>query len=245
MATSTRGMQPVLHLPYSRAGIGRADSAWWSELLWVGGAAVAGFASSAILGGWLELARGWLVLIYGLVTTAVAVGYVRWSDIDLRSLVVRRWPLGVAGAAVVGAFVVMAVERQDASSRPEGARLIWDLFWFGGVYGLVDAVLLSVIPVLATWRAFAHKGWTDHLSGKIEVGALALLASVVVTAAYHLGYPEFRGSDLKDPLFGNGVMSLGYVLTNNPITAIVSHIAMHVAAVLQGAETTVQLPPHY
>ena len=245
MSMSTRGMHPVLHLPVSRPAIGRADAAWWTELLWVGCAAVAGFASSAILTGWLEVSRGWLVLVYGTVTAVVAFGYVRWSGIDLRSLVLRRWPLGLFAAVVVGAFLVMAVDREDASTRPDGARLLWDLFWFGGVYGLVDAVLLSVIPVLATWRAFAHKGWTQNLTGKIEVGALAVLASVLVTAAYHLGYPEFRGTDLKDPVFGNGVMSIGYVLTNNPITAIGSHIAMHVAAVLQGAETTVQLPPHY
>jgi hypothetical protein len=40
-------------------------------------------------------------------------------------------------------------------------------------------------------------------------------------------------------------MSLGYLLTNNPITAVFSHIAMHVAGVLHGPATVAQLPPHY
>ncbi len=40
-------------------------------------------------------------------------------------------------------------------------------------------------------------------------------------------------------------MSLGYLLTMNPISAILSHIAMHVASVLHGLETMAQLPPHY
>ena len=40
-------------------------------------------------------------------------------------------------------------------------------------------------------------------------------------------------------------MSLGYILTNNPIAAVFSHIAMHIAGVLQGPATVMQLPPHY
>jgi hypothetical protein len=77
-------------------------------------------------------------------------------------------------------------------------------------------------------------------------GALALLASLFVAAVYHLGYAEFQSSELREPIFGNGVMSLGYILTQNPITAIGSHIIMHIAAVLQGAgEGVSQLPPHY
>jgi len=47
------------------------------------------------------------------------------------------------------------------------------------------------------------------------------------------------------PIIGNGVMSLGYLITANPIAAIASHIAMHVAGILHGPETTAQLPPHY
>jgi hypothetical protein len=40
-------------------------------------------------------------------------------------------------------------------------------------------------------------------------------------------------------------MSLAYVLSANPLAALLSHIAMHIAAVLQGADSVIQLPPHY
>jgi hypothetical protein len=107
-------------------------------------------------------------------------------------------------------------------------------------------LFLSVLPVLATWQAFSSIGWTDSLPGKILVGALALLASLLVTITYHLGYPEYRTpSAVLGPSIGNGVMSLGYILTNNPIAAVFSHIAMHIAGVLQGPATVIQLPPHY
>jgi hypothetical protein len=175
----------------------------------------------------------------------IVLGYVVWTGIDVRALFVHHWRWGLAGTVVFGAFMMMSVLRQDSSARPEGLRLIWDLVWLGVVYGLTDAVLLSVLPVLATWRAFSARGWTASLAGKVGVGALAIAASVIVAAAYHLGYTEYRDGDIVNPLFGNGVMSLGYVLANNPITAIGSHVAMHIAAVLHGAATTTQLPPHY
>ena len=79
----------------------------------------------------------------------------------------------------------------------------------------------------------------------MAAGALAIAASLLVTAAYHLGYPEFRGTKVLAPIIGNGVLSLTYTLTTNPISAVAGHIAMHIAAVLHGLETTVQLPPHY
>jgi hypothetical protein len=74
---------------------------------------------------------------------------------------------------------------------------------------------------------------------------VGLLGSSFVAAAYHLGYPEFRGSEVVMPILGNDIMSLGTILTGNPLTAALSHAAMHVAAVLHGMEATIQLPPHY
>jgi hypothetical protein len=42
----------------------------------------------------------------------------------------------------------------------------------------------------------------------------------LTTAAYRLGYPTFRGTDVKDPLIGNTLLSLGHVLMNNPLAAV-------------------------
>jgi hypothetical protein len=39
-------------------------------------------------------------------------------------------------------------------------------------------------------------------------------------------------------------MSVAYTATQNPLAAAVSHVAMHVVAVLHGIDSTVQLPPH-
>jgi hypothetical protein len=118
-----------------------------------------------------------------------------------------------------------------------------DLVWSGVIYGLMDALLLSILPVLATWRAFTLLNWTVNWPGKILVGALAVFASLLVTVAYHLGYPEYRSAGVFGPAFGNTAMTFGYLITNNPLAAILSHIAMHIAGVLHGPASVIQLPP--
>lgn len=218
---------------------------WWAHLLWIPAAAVLGLAITAVLSGWLRWPRGWIVLLYAVLAGSFVLGYLRWSSQDLGQLVARHWLWGLVGAIAVGAFVVRNVMSQPGSAAPRGPELVFNLIWLGLVYGTVDALLLSVIPIVAAWQGLSRLGWTAAWPGRIAVGAIAVCASLIVAATYHWGYVEFRGPSLRAPVLGNGIMSLGFVLTTNPLTAWVSHVAMHVASVLHGMDTTLQLPPHY
>ena len=224
---------------------GEISRAWWGHLLWGFSAGVLGFACAFIFATLLELPRPLFVLCYLVVASPFLYGYVKWSGSHPVRLLRQHWVWGLVGAVAIGAFVVFSVLRQDASARPEGLSLAGDLLWLGVVYGVLDALMLSVLPVLATWRAFKTLGWTQSWSGKIGVLFLALVMSLLVTVMYHLGFSEYWGTAVKDPAIGNGVMTLGYILTANPLTAILAHVAMHVSAVLHGFTTAVQLPPHF
>jgi hypothetical protein len=110
------------------------------------------------------------------------------------------------------------------------------------VYGLLDSLLLNVLPVMVLARddrsrAQRWLGW--------RVTILGLAASAVVTAAYHFGFREYRGRQLVQPLIGNTALTLGYLITGNPAAPMIAHVIMHGAALLHGMETTTQLPPHY
>lgn len=216
-----------------------------NEFIWVLAAAILGFATTALFSGFLELRRDWFVAIYALLVGSFLFAYIRWSGVDLRSFLLHRWIWGVIGMVVVGAILVASVRRMPASPPASGVALAWDILWLGIVYGVVDALLLTVLPVAVTWRALSTAGWTTSWLGKLAAGLAAFAASLGVTATYHLGYVAYRGPQVVDPLIGNGVMTLGYLLTGSPLTAIGAHIALHVASVLHGVETTVTLPPHY
>jgi len=219
--------------------------AWYAYLAWIAAAALFGFAISFIFAGILRLPRNLYLIPYIGFAGIFLYAFVRWGGISLGEMIRKHWIWGVIGAALLALFTVKNILSQPASPRADGFSLAFDLLWSGVIYGLMDALLLSILPVLATWQAFTLLHWTANWPGKILVGALAVCASLLVTVAYHLGYPEYRGAGLFGPALGNTAMTLGYLITNNPLAAILSHIAMHIAGVLHGPASVIQLPPHY
>ena len=219
---------------------------WAGYLLWIAAAGVLGFAIAAVFAGLLHWPRNiYLVPYVGLVGLFL-YGFARWSGTSILDLVRHKWIWGLVGGVLLGFWTVGNILSQPASSRSEGLSLAFDLLWVGVAYGLVDGLLLAVLPVFAAWRAFSGLGWTAHGWDKIAAGLVGMLANLFVTVAYHLGYPECRvAGGLFGPLLGNAAMALGYIVSGNPIAATVSHIAMHIAGVLQGPASVLQLPPHY
>jgi hypothetical protein len=221
------------------------ENIWWHYLVWVLAATLLGGALSALFAGWLHLPRRIFLVIYTVCAGVFMIAFARWSAINLLALILQNWAWGMIVGAITAAYLVVKVRSQPNSQGLRGGMLFFDLGWLGLVYGLMDALFLNVIPVLATWAAFSRLGWTESWLGMVATGLLALLASLLVTAVYHLGYPEFRNARLGLVLFGNSMITLAYILPGNPLGAMISHITMHIAAVLQGPETTIQLPPHY
>jgi hypothetical protein len=221
------------------------NQVWYAHAGWIVAAGLLGFTTSVVFARLLRLPRNLYLLPYIGISSLFLYAYVSWSGLSVVDLIRHQWIWGLAGALLLGAFTVKNVLSQPLSPRARGLTLAFEILWSGVIYGLVDALLLSVFPVLATWQAFSALSWTANVPGKILAGAVGLLASLFVTVAYHLGYPEYRGAGLVGPVIGNTTMTLGYLLTNNPLAAVLSHIAMHVAGVLQGPASVVQLPPHY
>jgi hypothetical protein len=180
--------------------------------MWALGAAGLGFAVSSLFAGALHVPRNVFVLPYALAVFAYVYAYVRWSRVRVLSRLRQHWDWGLVGAVLAGTFVVGNVLSQPASPAPGGLELAWLLVWLGVVYGSADALLLSIIPVAATWQAFATLGWTRTWPGRIAAGILALAASMLVAATYHLGFPEYGSGGLLAPIIGNSVMSLEALL---------------------------------
>ena len=215
------------------------------SMLWILYASVLGFAVAAIFAGWLKLPRNIYLLIYIPLVAALFTLFIISNKINVTEVLLHNWYWGLIGAVIAGAFVFKNVFSQPSSKRSTGLELLIDIVWPGLAYGLIDALLLSVLPILAIKLALTDPMWTENWYGKIGFGTIGLLASFLVTTTYHLGYPEFRGKKVIWPNVGNGVLSLAFILTLNPLAAILPHMAMHVAAMIHGKDTTGQVPPHY
>jgi hypothetical protein len=223
----------------------KMNTAWYTYFGWIVAAGLLGFATSFIFAGLLHLPRRIFLIPYVILSGLFLYSFFRWSGTPLKDLIRHNWVWGVIGAILLAIFLVKNILSQPVSPRSKGFSLAFDIFWLGILYGLTDALLLSVVPVFATWQAFTLLGWTVNWPGKIFVGLIAVLASLLVTIAYHLGYPEYKGKGMMGPVIGNTTMTLAYLLTTNPLAAMLSHMAMHIAGVFHGPASVTQLPPHY
>ncbi len=223
----------------------KVRTTWLAHLQWVAGLAILGLAVPAVFVGIFQLPRSiYLVFYFGLMG-AFLYGYARWASIDLSRLFAEHRGWGLVGGVLLSIFTVNTILIQPGSPMPQGLELGFDLAWLGVIYGAVDALVLSVLPVYATWQALTLLGWTERWPGRIGAGILAVIASMMVIALYHLGYPECRGPQVIIIIVGVSIQSLAYLLARSPWTPLIGHMAMHVAAVLYGLNTVSQLPPHY
>lgn len=167
-------------------------------------------------------------------------GGLRDTGQSLREMCARRWRraagLGVIFAGL-SAFIVVGAE--DATSHPGGIEFFAAIVWRGILYGAADGLLLSAFPILVVFAALSDSGLRRRRGGIAVVGALAMVASLAITATYHLGYSDFRS-----PVSGALVWSVPTLVTMNPFGAPLAHTGLHVAAVTHSYDTDLFLPPH-
>ena len=214
------------------------------HLRWLLGGFVLAFAVPFVFADLLSLQRDVYYGIYAVAAFAFFVLWVRATDQSLRRMLARRWVLAVALGVIFAGVMSFLVLQRDATARPGGVTLVAALTWRGVVYGAADGLLLSSFPILAVFAAFAGSPLRGSAGGKIKVGALALVASLAMTAAYHAGYSDFRSAKIANPLAGDVIWSVPTLVTLNPIAAPIAHVGLHVTAVLHSYHTDLFLPPH-
>jgi hypothetical protein len=212
---------------------------------WLAGGFALAFAVPYLLADVLGINRDLFYGLYAVFVFGLLALWSRSTGYDLAAAVRRRWLLAlVLGLAVAAVLAVMVVRTEDATPRPEGLDLVGALAWRGLLYGVTDGLLLSVFPILVVFAAFAGSRLDRSLSGKVVIGIVALAASLVMTAAYHAGYSDFRSDEMRKPLTGDVIWSIPTLVTLNPIGAPIAHAGLHTSAVLHSYETDTFLPPH-
>ncbi len=212
---------------------------------WVLAAGTLGLIISALFAGKMRIPRRRFLAPYVIITSLFLLGFFYWNSIDLDDFLLQNWPYGVIAGVVVGAILARNVLSQPSSTVSNDRDSPVDILWLGIVYGTIDALLLNVMPVIALWNSLGQIGLLSTWPLQAFTAILCLGASLLVTLLYHVGYVEFRNRKIGLVLVGNTMITLAYLLSTNPLGAILSHTIMHIAAVIRGPEATIQLPPHY
>jgi hypothetical protein len=211
------------------------------ELAWFAFGALVAFLIPYLGTSVLNLQHDAYYLVYFAATLALLGTWATVEQVDVAGAFRRQWPWSVVIGLAVAAFVVVNVLGTDATARPGGALLVFDVLWRGVGYGIVDALLLTGFPCLIAYRIL--DGRIGGVGGRLRLTALALPLVVLITATYHLGYPQYREDGVQKPEIGNTLISIPAFATANPAGSVVAHVSMHVAAVLHCYETPTFLPP--
>jgi hypothetical protein len=212
---------------------------------WLAGGIALSFLVPFVLADQLGLQRDIYYGIYALTVTALFGGWARDTGQSPREMCTRRWRLMLAlGVVFAGVSVLIALAAEDKGTRPDGLEFVAALLWRGVVYGATDGLLLSAFPILVVFAALAGSRLRQSRGGVVAIGALALAASLLITATYHLGYSDFRSDKVRKPITGDLAWSVPTLATLNPIGAPIAHAGLHVAAVTHNYDTDLFLPPH-
>jgi hypothetical protein len=190
----------------------------------------------------LDLQHDAFYLAYFASTLGLLAVYASTEHVDVRGLFTRNWIWSV-GIGLVTAVALWrnVTTNSTATPRPHGAYFAFELLWRGVGYGVIDALLLTAFPCAVAYALL--RGHTSGVRGRIRFIALALPLIWLITATYHLGYPQIREDGLSRPETGNTMISVPALLTTNPAGSIVAHVTMHVTAVNHAYQTRDYLPP--
>jgi hypothetical protein len=213
--------------------------------LWLAGGLGLAFALPYLLTDVAAVNRDLFYGLYAVMVVGLLAAWSRSTGYDLVAAAKRHWVAALLlGIGAGGLLTAIVLRTEDSTPRPDGLELAAAVAWRGIVYGITDGLLLSVFPILVVFAAFAGTRLDRRFVGKAAIGAIALAASLAMTAVYHAGYSDFRSEKMRKPLTGDVVWSVPTLLTLNPIGAPVAHATMHTTAVLHSYETDTFLPPH-
>jgi len=181
-------------------------------------------------------------LVYFAVTIALLGTYVRVERVRVAEVFRCRWRWSLGIGVVLAIVLVFNVfNTSQATARPHGAYFVFELLWRGVGYGVIDTLLLTVLPCFVAY-SLLH-GLVGGLAGKLRFTALALPLVIIVTATYHLGYPQYREDGVSRPETGNVLISIPTFATANPVGSVLAHVSQHVAAVTHAYESRIFNPP--
>jgi hypothetical protein len=216
------------------------------HFVWLAGGMLVGFLVPFVLGDRIGLQRDVYYGVYAATVVALFVGWSRDTGQSLREMCARRWKLAVVlGLVAAGAMAFIATRQDVSGPHPGGVTLVGSVAWRGVVYGAADGLLLSAFPILLVFAALKKTKLRKRAGGVIAVGAVAIAASMAMTAVYHAGYSDFRSSKIGKPVTGDLVWSIPTLATLNPIGAPIAQIGLPAGAVLHNYNSNLFLPPHH
>jgi len=213
-----------------------------THLAWFTAGVVIAFLIPFVFSSVLDLNHDLYYLVYFTAAAVFLATYAKTTRLDVVALFTRSWRWSLVLGVIASAFLVFRIlSGENSTAHPNGLYFIFAIGWRGVLYGTIDALLLTAFPMAVVYTIMNAR--LDSLMRRAGFALFTLALVWMITAAYHLGYEQFREDGVGGPEAGNTIISVPAIVTANPLGAVVAHAAMHVAAVTHAYETDLYLPP--
>jgi hypothetical protein len=209
-------------------------------LRWFAAGSALMFAVSFIGADVIEAHHDVYYLAYFTIALTFLASFVAHMGLDWRASLRANLGWSLAVGALMGAALIKNVLGDASTVHPSSAYYVFELAWRGVAYGAVDALVLFVFPAVVASMVVGDR---HGMRRKIAFAALTFALSFGITATYHMGYGQFRGSDLAKPEVGALIANVPAALTGNPAGAVLAHSAFHLTANVHTYRSGIYLPP--
>jgi hypothetical protein len=160
--------------------------------------------------------------------------YSKSSQLNWMASLKAGWALGL----IMGVFFGLAFLSLESASEPGIETSLWrpDVLPFvlrGAIFGLANAVLISVFPFIITWRAFA--GTAPGTARKIGVTLLACVFIMLMSFLNILGTAGFN-DQMQNNITKSMIASIPTIISGNPLAAPISNIFLQVSESVASSE---------
>ena len=200
----------------------------WKHLLWLPINGALAFLAPASLLGILGIAQGAYYILAFIISTAIAIYYIKSSNYKLGQHLKSGWALGI----IFGVFIGLVFMSFASVSNPD----IYREFSRAGaapaiiksvLLGIAIAVLVTVLPFVIVWRAIGEN--TQGRLRKSLVAIVAIVAVMAVTFLYSLGLPGSLQGDLQANFMKTMIAGVPTLISGSPLAAPISNIFLQLS----------------
>ncbi len=142
------------------------DGQFWSMAAWLLAACILGFLISFIFADRMRLPRKLFLIPYVGLSLLFLIAFVFLGKVDAGGFLSHNWLWGVLVGLLVCIILIRHVRSQAFTRTAKGKDLALGLVWDGFAYGMIDALFLNVMPVVAVMVGTAQFGWAATSTGE-------------------------------------------------------------------------------
>jgi hypothetical protein len=190
----------------------------WRHIFWLFGACLTVFGLPFILLNIIKVSVDLFYSVFLVCGILFLWVYVKRTSLQLRQALKSGWALGIILAVFIGLGLLSYTISFKADLFQSGFNSnVLIILWRGVVFGIIGTAMISTLPFIAVWRAFA--GVNPGNFRKIWVSFMAIIAISLTSLSYSVGIYGFNKGRVIYNAKMNILTGIPTLLSGNPLAS--------------------------